>query len=61
MISIDVFFFITSLEIYKYIYIWMSSLGANNSNNEETKTTIYSMLTDQPITIPDNCLFGTCR
>ena len=51
----------------------MSSLGANNShnatstttttnnNNEESKTTIYSMLTDQPITIPDSCLFGTCR
>ncbi|CAF2558857.1 unnamed protein product [Rotaria sp. Silwood2] len=49
----------------------MSSSGANNStnnnnnnnnnNNEDTKTTIYSMLTDQPITIPDSCLFGTCR
>lgn len=47
----------------------MSSLGANNNsnsnntnnNNEESKTTIYSMLTDQPITIPESCLFGTCR
>lgn len=44
----------------------MSSSVANNSNNsnntnEESKTTIYSMLTDQPITIPDSCLFGTCR
>ncbi len=39
----------------------MSSSGANNSNNEENKTTIYSMLTDQPITIPDSYLFGTCR
>ncbi|CAF1045900.1 unnamed protein product [Rotaria sp. Silwood1] len=45
----------------------MSSSEANNSNNnttnnnEETKTTIYSMLTDQPITIPDSCLFGACR
>ncbi len=39
----------------------MSSTGANNSNNEENKTTIYSMLTDQPITIPDSCLFGACR
>ncbi len=39
----------------------MSSSGANISNNEENKTTIHSMLTDQPITIPDTCLFGTCR
>ncbi|CAF1011231.1 unnamed protein product [Adineta steineri] len=38
-----------------------SSSGANNSINEENKTTIYSMLTDQPITIPDSSLFGTCR
>jgi serine/threonine protein kinase len=40
-----------------------TSIGndTTNSNNEENKTTIYSMLTDQPITIPEASLFGLCR
>ena len=38
-----------------------SKTSSNEKNNDETKTTIYSMLTGNPITIPDSYLFGACR
>lgn len=40
-----------------------SDTNTNTSNNahEDVKPTIYSMLTDQPISIPDANIFGVCR
>ena len=45
------------------IHTSMTSSASNDPHpsNEENKTTIYSMLTDQPIAIPESALFGVCR